>query len=248
MAERLVFVRHGASVGTGGGRLRGREDLPLSALGQDQARALAGTLAESLAPGAPTRCLTSPLRRARETAELALQGSGRTAEEIPDLAEVDVGVWEGLTFSAAAAGWPEEAARWVAWDPGFTFPGGERLADYLLRVRRVCDHLAACEERTVVVFTHGGVIRTALCLLLGLDSRDYLKFDIGPACVATVRMFGTLGVLGELRNTSPEVALAGSGRDAEASAGTAGGTGAGSPGGDLRGAGAGGSGERGGRT
>jgi broad specificity phosphatase PhoE len=56
-----------------------------------------------------------------------------------------------------------------------------------------------------VAFTHGGVIRVALCRLLGLDSRQYLLFDVGPGCVARVQLYGGLGVLTGLHN--PGLAL-----------------------------------------
>lgn len=202
MAERLILVRHGESAGAGGGRLHGHDDRPLSSRGRAQAGALAVELTGVLDSAESVSCVVSPLQRTRQTAEHALAGSGLVAEPLPELIEVDVGDWEGLTFAEAAARSPEEADRWASWDPDFAFPGGESLAAFLKRVGRVCDDLRERPQQTVIAFTHGGVIRTALCRLLGLDARSYLIFDVGPACVVTVRMYGELGVLSGMRNTS----------------------------------------------
>lgn len=198
MAERLILVRHGECEGSGFGRLRGRADLPLTARGRAQAQALASVL--------PLRdqdvaCFTSPLSRARDTAELALVGSGLAAAVMPELGEIDAGEWEGMTYAEAAQRDPDQAARWAAWDLWFAFPSGERLRDFIDRVGQACDRLVACPQPTVIAFTHGGVVRVALCRLLGLDSRQYLLFDVGPACVASVHLYGDLGVLTGLHNS-----------------------------------------------
>ncbi|MBM3147109.1 MAG: histidine phosphatase family protein, partial [Actinobacteria bacterium] len=116
MAEHLILVRHGQSVGAGPGRLHGHDDRPLSPRGRAQADALAVELAGVLSSGESVCCVVSPLQRARQTAEHALAGSGLVAEPLQELVEVDVGDWEGLTFAEAAARSPEEAARWASWD------------------------------------------------------------------------------------------------------------------------------------
>jgi len=199
MADLLVLIRHGEPEGGAAGRLRGRSDAPLSALGCRQA-AWAGSVVASLPPTADARYYTSPLRRARQTAALALEGTGREAAVLDDLVEVDVGEWEGLDYAEAAERDPEEAARWAVWDPGFRFPGGESLAGFLERVEGVCRTLADVDAETVVAFSHGGVIRSSVCHLLGLDSRQYLLFDVGPACVVSIRLYDGGGVLRGLRN------------------------------------------------
>jgi len=199
MTDRLILVRHGEAEGGGAGRLRGRTDAPLTPTGRRQAAWVGAVLGPALGAGA-ARCFCSPLRRAVQTAAIALEGTGRATTPLDGLMEVDVGEWEGLTFAEAAERRPDEAARWATWDPAFAFPGGEDLAGFLRRVELVCDTLTQVEADTLVAFSHGGVIRSAVCRLLGLDSRQYLAFDVGPACVVTVRLFGASGVLAGVRN------------------------------------------------
>ena len=88
---RLVVVRHGATEWSRSGRHTGRTDLPLLDEGRDQAQ----ELGRRLAGHAFALVLTSPLRRARETCELA--GFGPRAQECDDLREWDYGDYEGMT-------------------------------------------------------------------------------------------------------------------------------------------------------
>jgi len=199
MADRLVLVRHGEAEGGGPGRLRGRSDAPLSARGRRQA-AWVGPVLASISTVAATDFVVSPLLRARETASLALTETGAEARILDELVEVDVGEWEGLDYAEAAERSPDEAGRWAAWDPGFAFPRGESLVDFLQRVDGLCRRFTEDEAETVVAFSHGGVIRACVCALLGLDSRQYLLFDVGPACVVTLSLFDGCGVLSGLRN------------------------------------------------
>jgi broad specificity phosphatase PhoE len=121
----------------------------------------------------------------------------------PDLREIDFGRWEGKTFSEIRDSSPAEIARWARFAPDFAFPGGESLRDFLGRVRRAADRLAADEAETVLAVTHGGVIKAMLCHLLGLDSRRYVAFEIAPASLTVVRLFEGKGVLSEMIRVEP---------------------------------------------
>ncbi|NLG64637.1 MAG: histidine phosphatase family protein [Actinobacteria bacterium] len=199
MAERLLLVRHAACEGGGAGRLLGRSDPPLAAPGRAQARALRALVARE--EGA--RFESSPLRRARETAQLALSGDGRRAVVEESLREIDFGSWEGLTFAEVWRRDPELAERWATWVPDFAFPGGEDLRGFIDRIAELARRLAADPARTVVAFTHGGVIQFLLCHLLGLAPRSHLAFEICNAAVATVRLDGERGVLCGLCASGP---------------------------------------------
>src|SRR5579862_5562869 len=90
-AGRVVLVRHGATEWSEAGRHTGRTDLPLLPKGRHQAE----ELAHMFDPGDFGRVLCSPMRRARETCELA--GFGEHAEITEELHEWDYGEYEGLT-------------------------------------------------------------------------------------------------------------------------------------------------------
>jgi alpha-ribazole phosphatase len=191
MSRRVILVRHGSVDAGQGGRFVGSTDVPLSTDGQADARRLAVPLGAFL----PARCFSSPMLRARETAAAAL---GKRAADLTidaDLREVDFGRWEGMTFEQARNDDQTAVDRWAAGDPDFAFPGGERLADFVERVRNVGSRLAAEAGATVVAFTHAGVIRHLICHFLGLPWRNYVLFDVRYASLAVIELFDGKGVL-----------------------------------------------------
>ena len=192
VAKQLYLVRHARSVGQGEGRFLGATDAPLSEAGVREARALG----EAVRRCNPERCYCSPLRRARETAE----AMGFEAEVDGDLREADFGEWEGMTFEEIAAAGGEGVEKWAAFDADFAFPGGERLGDFVARVGRAAERLAAAPSERVFAVTHGGVIRAMICHLLGLDRRGYVLFEVAPASVTTIALYEGKGVLAGLND------------------------------------------------
>jgi alpha-ribazole phosphatase len=182
MAERLLLIRHGEVEETGRGRYIGRTDLALSAQGRRQAAALAPVLA----PLAGLRSLASPLARTCQTAEIAL-GSQRPFSLDEALQEIDFGRWEGKRFEEIAAGDPDRVREWAALAADFSFPGGEAFGAFQERVVAAAERMIADPAETVVAFTHGGVIRLAVCHFLGLEARDFLRFDVEPASLTEFR-------------------------------------------------------------
>jgi len=191
MSRRVILARHGSIDAGQGGRFVGSTDAPLSAEGQEEALRLAAPLGELM----PARCFSSPMLRARETAASALGPRVADLATDTDLREVDFGRWEGLTFEQARRDDQTAVDRWAAGDPGFAFPGGERLADFVDRVRGVGNRLAADVGDTVVAFTHAGVIRHLICHFLGLPWRNYVLFDVRYASLAVIELFDHKGVL-----------------------------------------------------
>lgn len=156
---RLLLVRHAESEWNASGRLQGRRDPPLSARGRRQAvRA-----AELVAPFSPTAATTSPLARARATAQLL---GWPDARQDPAWEEADLGEWSGLS---AASVIDAGDGRYAAWRTGrHTPPAGEPWEALRERVAAAVARLAA-DGGTQLVVTHGGPIRAVCNLLLGLD-------------------------------------------------------------------------------
>lgn len=157
----LLLARHGETEWSRAGRHTGRTDLPLTPAGEAQAKSLAPLLAGRTFG----LVLTSPLVRARHTAELA--GLTEVVEE-PDLREWDYGGYEGITTAEIHRTRP----GWDLWTdgvpPGREFPGespeqvGERADRVLSRVA------GALEEGDVMLVAHGHLLRVLTARRLGL--------------------------------------------------------------------------------
>jgi alpha-ribazole phosphatase len=195
MAERLILIRHGDLGKRWRGRYVGRTDPPLSAEGKRQAAALAGPVARLNS----ARFFASPLRRTRETAEIAL-GTDRRFEIDENLREIDFGRWEGMNFAEIAAADPVAVDCWAALEDAFAFPKGEGIANFRERIRAAAERIIADHAGTVVLFAHGGVIRFLICRFLGLPDRHHLLFDIRPASLSEIRIDGGCGVLTRLND------------------------------------------------
>ena len=134
-----------------GGRWQGHTDRPLTELGRRQARLLGRQLAATPVEAA----YASDLRRAWETAELALAGRGIPVVRIRSLREVDVGSWAGLTARELEDRFPQELERWR--DGGTGWSGGETYDDMAERVVAAVGEIAARHDGgSVLVVSHGG--------------------------------------------------------------------------------------------
>jgi glucosyl-3-phosphoglycerate phosphatase len=176
---RLLLVRHGQSEWNAGRILQGQADIPLSALGREQADALAPAIAGLV----PCRAITSDLVRASETA--ARLGFPDARPE-PRLREIDVGRWQGRAITDLLA---EDAAAYEGWRAGTHRPeGGELWDEFVERtVSAVLDE-AAKGGKTLLFVCHGGVIRALLYHLVGLPPRQVIP--VAPASLTTLRLNG----------------------------------------------------------
>lgn len=176
-AARLILVRHGSTSLTADRRYSGRGDVPLTAEGEAQARAVASRLA-AMVPADVAAVVASPLSRCRRTAELIAAVTGGPIAVDESFVECDFGAWEGLTFAEVKQVWPEELDAWLA-STQVAPPGGESFVEVAARVRPAVARLAAEHAgRVVVVVTHVTpiklVLRDALEATDGLLHRLYL--------------------------------------------------------------------------
>lgn len=163
---RLLIVRHGATANNLEARYTGQSDVPLSALGERQAAAVARRLA-----GLPLDLIvTSDLRRARATTEAIAAFHQCPVREDTDLREISMGAWEGATHAEVAARDPESLANWLRDATRHAPPGGESQAEFAARVGRALARWSALPAgQTTLWVTHGGLIGVTLSLILGLD-------------------------------------------------------------------------------
>ncbi len=176
---RLLLARHGETAWNAEGRYQGQEDIPLSPVGDAQARALGARLGEVRID----RAVASPLARAARTAALAL-GTERAAllRTDPGLMEIAHGTWEGLLAREIRERDPERLSAWRDTPHEVLMPGGESLQHVLDRawpaLERACDGLGA--DDTVLVVAHDAVNRVILCKVLGLPLARLWRFRQAP--------------------------------------------------------------------
>jgi broad specificity phosphatase PhoE len=176
----LFLVRHGQTDANARRLLLGRLDVELNELGRRQATAVAAALP------APGRVISSPLRRATQTAA----AFDRPVEVDDRWIELDYGELDGQPISSL------DDAGWLAWraDTGHTpAGGGESLAALGLRVREACDELAAeAAAGDVVVVTHVSPIKAAIAWALGVGDEIAWRMYVADGAVARIG-FGSAG-------------------------------------------------------
>lgn len=162
MAVDVYLARHGQTAYNLERRFQGQLPVPLDETG----RAQAAELAERVAAHGFAALWTSPLRRARETADVVAQRIGLTPREDPRLMETDAGDWTDRSFAEVQAEAPELFAAFLAGSPDFAFPGGESFAAQEERVAAALEEVERGELPALVV-CHGMVIRAALSVRSG---------------------------------------------------------------------------------
>lgn len=176
--SRLVLVRHGETDYNAEGRMQGHLDSELTLLGREQIRRAAPVLAGY----DPARLISSDLTRAARTAEPVGEACELPVKLDPRLRETHLGQWQGLTLPEVEEGWPGLIAQWRS-DPGWAPPDGESRVDVAARVTPLVDELA--EEmadgppETVLLITHGGLIASLTCALMGLPAPAWTALS-GP--------------------------------------------------------------------
>ncbi len=174
MATRLILVRHGQSEGNASGVIQGRLDFGLSSLGERQAAETARRLREEKVD----RILSSPLRRAAQTAELIAEPHGLVVEPEPALLEYDIGAVSGLTSAQIRERHPEISAAYARGERP-RFPGEEGREAFTARLGAVLDVIGSrSSEMTVVAVAHGGVVNAICALVLGVDMRRPGVFQV----------------------------------------------------------------------
>lgn len=178
-----VLVRHGETELSVEKRFAGLGDFALTESGAAQAAALAERF---FTRGGVDAIVTSPLRRARETAEAIAATLELSVSVEDDFRETDFGDWEGLTFADVQAGWPDELAAWLA-DPTVAPPGGESFADTEQRVRRALDKVVArFAGQTVLVVTHVTPVKTLVRITLEAPPVALYRMHLDIACVSEI--------------------------------------------------------------
>ncbi|MGW0808094.1 bifunctional RNase H/acid phosphatase [Nonomuraea sp. NPDC002799] len=187
VATSLLLLRHGETELSLERRFSGLGDAELTPNGLAQASAAAERLSRE--PYRLDVIVTSPLKRARQTAEAVAQRTGLDVEVDEDLREADFGAWEGHTFTEVQRRWPAELAAWLA-DPETAPPGGESFATTARRVQAAGERLVErYEGKTVVAVSHVTPIKMLLRIALLAPLEALYRMHLDLACLSLIEYY-----------------------------------------------------------
>jgi len=189
MPVEVLLARHPQVEANLEGRFVGTGESPFTDLGEEQCVALAGFIAA----WGPSSVRSSPRTRAHAVADRAASAAGVEVHVDDDLAEIDFGAAEGLTYDEAVRngvdidllGGPPESAP---------FRDGETWRTFASRIALAAERIETCGPR-IAVIAHGGVVRALLAHWLQLPEIAAWRFAVPNASVATITLWDGTGTL-----------------------------------------------------
>jgi phosphoserine phosphatase len=161
---KIYLVRHGQTSWNQDQRLQGLRDIPLDRTGIRQSH----RLAEWYRKTGVRRIVSSPLHRARGTAQILSKRTARAAIIDDRLREIDHGPWTGLRLESIEERFPDEFATWSFFPERLRMPDGESLiAVYGRCTRALLDLIKENPNEDVLVVSHGVVNALLLCAAIG---------------------------------------------------------------------------------
>ena len=186
--SRLIYLlRHGRIQNSGEQRRYiGQLDVPLDPEGIRQAE----RLRERLAPVEFQKIFRSDLERSRETARILAGANAGEVVVCPELREIHLGEWEGMSFAEVVRRFPEKfeaRGRDIAY---YRIAGGESFADCAQRMLPAYQKIVAEKADPVAIVGHAGVNRLILCHLLGMPIANLFRIVQDFACVNVIQYNG----------------------------------------------------------
>jgi alpha-ribazole phosphatase len=182
----LLLMRHGETAWNREGRVMGRNPVELDEHGRAQVAA-AIPFARLLAPDV---IVTSPLVRARQSAEIIAGGlGGIPVNEEPQLSEVLYGRWEGKIYDDLIN--DRDYARYREHPLETPTPGGETIAQVQARgVEAVMRAVRDNPGRRILAVSHGDIIRTVICHFMGLGLHHFRRIRVDNATFSGIQVIG----------------------------------------------------------
>lgn len=178
----IILVRHGSVPAVAPEEFRGRIDLELTELGFTQSRATAAYIAKQWGP---TAVYTSPLSHCVATGQEIANACGAASLVMPELNELDYGIWQGKTHEEVCTSWPDEYWLWRRSPHWVRFPGGESLQALAMRTAeglRIA--FQQHPDDTVVFVGHDAGNRALLLQVLELPLSAYWSLVQDPCAVS----------------------------------------------------------------
>lgn len=186
---RLLLVRHGETDWNASLRYQGQGGGPLNAQGREQGR----LVGERLRRYQASALYTSDILRAAETADIIGGALKLKAKPMPDLREIDVGQWEGLTPEELYRRYPDHMREYER-DPARTVRlGGESYAQLQKRSLRALEAIGAAHksDETIIAVSHGGTIRALLCHVINLDLAHFGRMWLDNGSITELRTYSS---------------------------------------------------------
>lgn len=201
-ALQLILIRHAETVANVQRRWVGWNDTPLTEQGEAQAEAVARRLAAEVTDA--IALYTSPLPRARRTAEVIGQAIGLEPVPLDGLREINFGDMDGVTLEEMKAQYPALYERWRdRTDTEFAWLGGERRSDFFRRVIATCDDILSRHRRgTVLIVAHGGTLRAMLAYLLPEQMSRWWGYELAHCALTRVSVENGRAFLLALNDTT----------------------------------------------
>ena len=163
-------------------RFIGQTDLPLTERGRQQARYWKTRLAEAALDG----ICCSDLARCRETAHIIAQNESPPVIEVPELREIDLGQWDGLSFGRVRQSWPAAFRQRGQDIADFRPPDGESFSDLRQRVIPAFEKMMDQSIGNLLIVAHAGVNRVILCHLLGMPIGHLFRISQSPGAMNVI--------------------------------------------------------------
>lgn len=196
---KLYLVRHGETNGNVHQWYQGSTDVPLNEKGIAQATCLSQFLKD-----VPfTAIYSSPLERAKRTAEIVAKPHGLQVQTYKELAEINFGVWEGHTYKEITETWPGEIEAFYNSNGNMRARGGESFREVMDRITPKTKELLAKHQDgdTVLIASHGASIRCLLFGLLGLELSRIWCFQQYNTAFNIVEYYGEKNVMTLMNST-----------------------------------------------
>ena len=181
---KIYLVRHGQTKANAEKKYLGRGASPFTELGTGQNKsALSNLMGRNI-----EEIYSSPADRCSSCAQKLAKKKSMESIEDARIAEIDFGVFEGLTWQEAKGKYPAEFEEFCKNPNEFGFPGGESQEDLHRRVALFIDEILQMPHEEVVVFSHGGTIMAMLRILLELRAEQKWRFKVEHGAIVTVEI------------------------------------------------------------
>lgn len=183
---RIHLIRHGEVAGAGVPRYNGHADVALSSRGLAQYHAMKARF-EAVPVAA---CYTSDLTRCRIGAEIIGSHLGVNPTVEPALRELNIGIWEGLTWDEIQERWPQEWQARLADIVNYRVPEGENLLDLEARIIPAIERIVADHPgEDILVVAHGGANRVILLNAIGAPLSSLFAIEQNYCCYNIIDYF-----------------------------------------------------------
>lgn len=180
---KIILVRHGECQGNREGLFRGRSNFPLNEVGLVQAR----ELAKELKLFQPIRIFTSPLTRAKQTAEAISQECEVELEERDGMNNIELGPWEGKSKLNIAEKYPNEWQIWLNQPEKLAIPGMESLDCIQERAKKdLSEIIKQFYGKTFVIVSHRAVLKPLIASCIGIHKPYFWRIHLDTASYSII--------------------------------------------------------------